>query len=171
MAMADRDPLLSSGSSQNGFEPWPWALAALLAVMIGCSLSLWVIASSYPDGLVGDAWEAGLTYNDDLAARLDARALGMSLEASSTATAGGAGVAVVLMGSAAETVTVARIRPAESGYDETFELELDKAGVWRGEVPLPRAGRWQLEVRARLASGAKLERTLKHWHHPTGSHR
>lgn len=31
------------------FEPWPWILAALLAFMIGVSISFYEIARAHPD--------------------------------------------------------------------------------------------------------------------------
>jgi hypothetical protein len=34
------------------FEPWPWALAALLAAMIGGCVAFWWIATTHPDPLV-----------------------------------------------------------------------------------------------------------------------
>lgn len=34
------------------FEPWPWALAALLVAMIAGCVAFWWIATSHPDPLV-----------------------------------------------------------------------------------------------------------------------
>ncbi len=54
-------------AERRSFEPWPWALAAALAAMIGISLGFYAIAAAYPDPpVVDDAWRAGLELNERL---------------------------------------------------------------------------------------------------------
>lgn len=152
------------GTGPRRFEPWPWLLIGLLSAMIGSSLSLFAIASANRDGLVGDAWETGLAYNANVAARRAAEEQGLGIDLESAATPDGARVAVHLEGAPADRVTVERIRPAEAGWDRSFALR-DEAGAWRGEVPLPRPGRWRLRVRADFGS-AWLQREIDLWHVP-----
>ncbi len=152
--MATAEP----GRTRRRFEPWPWVLALLLAAMISVSLSLWAIASANRDGVVGDAWEAGLRFNDELAARSAAEALGLALEVDLSQTSSGVRVHASLGGAEPESVSVERIRPAESGYDRSWALERSGAG-WEREIPLPRAGRWRLRVHAEV-EGARVERII-----------
>lgn len=151
------------------FEPWPWLLAGLLAAMIGSSLCLFAIASSHPDGLVGDAWEAGLAYNAEIAAQRAAEEQGIDIDLESVPTAEGAQVAVRLEGAPADRVVVERIRPAETGWDRSYLLHAD-SGTWRGDVPLPRPGRWRLRVRADFGS-TWLQREIDLWRGPAAGAR
>ena len=154
--------MAETNEAPRRFEPWPWALAGMLALMIASSLSLWAIATANPDGVVGDAWEAGLVYNEIIAARRAADALGVELAIESAATRDGARITVRVEDALADAVVVERIRPAESGYDQEFALKID-SGTWRGVVPLPLPGRWRFRVRADLVEGS-LQREIDYWH-------
>jgi hypothetical protein len=55
------------------FEPWPWAVALLLAAMIGGSLGFYWVAATHPDPpVVDDAYRAGLEYAEHLRAPVPA---------------------------------------------------------------------------------------------------
>ena len=155
--------------ARRPIEPWPWALAGLLVAMIGSSLLLWSIAASNPDGLVAeDAWQAGLQYNAQVAAARAASDLGVTFAIETVGLADGVRVAVRLE-DATEAghvggVWVDRIRPAETGFDQRFDLAADGAG-WAGDVPLPLQGRWKLVVTADLDAGP-LRHEILHWRAP-----
>ena len=164
MATADLEPTPTREPAR--FEPWPWILIGLLIAMISTSLTLLRIATAHPDGVVGDAWEAGLAFNDELAARQSAVARGVSLSAEAVASTGGAQLVVRIDGTEADAVRVERIRPAESGLDEMIPLRLED-GAWRADVALPAPGRWLLRVEADLDEG-RLTRRIGYWHAPAG---
>ena len=166
MAMADRaqsgETRASEPSGNERFEPWPWVLALMVVTMMGISISLWVVAASNPDALVGDAWETGLAFNDEFASRQAAAAQGATLEASSVATREGARVRAQISGASPQRVTVERIRPAEAGWDSEIPLRL-LDGAWTADVALPQPGRWRFRVRADFAE-THLERVIDVWH-------
>jgi nitrogen fixation protein FixH len=130
-------------------EPWPVGLALLLLAMIAGSLAFLAVAAAHPDPLVvEDAYVAGLQYNDAVRARRRAEALGVSLELTAEPRDGGMAVRVQARGPGGDpvrpqAVRVRRERPAEGGLDADFELRL-QGGVWSGQIPLPRPGRWRL---------------------------
>jgi nitrogen fixation protein FixH len=122
-----------------------------------------VIAAQNRDPLVvDDAWLASERYNAALASLREGAPLGEALVLGVTENATGVRVRVALRdgagpGRVAE-VSVRRVRPAEGGFDASFPLEL-RGGGFEGEVPLPRPGRWRLEVRADV-EGRAVQRTL-----------
>jgi nitrogen fixation protein FixH len=145
-------------------EPWPVALAAGLCFMIGASLGFWRLASAHPDALVvDDAYAAGRAFSERVRAARRTEALGWRIALDATPGGGGAAVRVRVTDSserpvAAERVTLRRERPAEGGLDADLALTAGPDG-WRGEIGLPRPGRWLLVVRAELA-GEAVERSF-----------
>ena len=119
-------------------EPWPIAVAGMLALMIGTSLTFYWIASRHPDPpVVDDAYEAGLAVNDVRRARERALALGWALRMESEPVAEGARVRVTLRDAQGapvqpEAIRVERQRPAEGGYDRVFDLAADGAAFELG---------------------------------------
>ena len=149
------------------FEPWPWLLAALRLAMMGSSLLLWSIAAAHPDGLVtDDAWRDGLSYNEQVAAIASARAQGVGLGIETRPRPDGIEItASPSTPGPVDTirrVSVQRVRPAESGFDEVFELAANGDG-WSGVVPLPLVGRWRFVVTAELEAGRQ-RYELERWH-------
>jgi len=134
-------------------EPWPVAIAGLLAGMgLVLSALLW-LSIRYGDALVvEDAFAAGLRVNDELSARARTDALGWRVDLAATPVAEGVRVQVRLLdglGRAlpAESVVVRRVRPAEGGFDADQVLQRSGDG-FEGVLALPRPGRWRLGVRA-----------------------
>lgn len=146
-------------------EPWPLAVAGLLLAMIGSALAFWGIAASNPVTLVAkDPFAAGLAYNDRVAERRRAEALGLELALETAPAEGGVAVRVRVTreGAAAagvERVRLRRERPTQGGLDAELPLEPAGAGVFRGRVPLPRPGAWRLVVVATV-EGTELRRAF-----------
>jgi nitrogen fixation protein FixH len=146
------------------FEPWPLGLALLLLSGIGASLAFFAVASANPDAeVVDDAYRAGLQVNQELRAQRRAEALGYRLELRTREAPGGVAVDVSVTGAggaptSAESVVVRRVRPAEGGFDEDFELERRGEG-FAGGIPLPLRGRWRLVATAQV-DGAVLRRVF-----------
>ena len=148
-------------------EPWPVLLGALLLTMIAASIAFYLIAAANPDPVVvDDAYRAGLRYNE--AQRTRGRAALLGYELALDTSGEGAGVDVVLRvrdrsgGEVLpERARVRRVRPAEGGHDEVFELR-EGAQAFAGHVPLPLPGRWRLVAEARVA-GETLERSFEFW--------
>jgi nitrogen fixation protein FixH len=145
-------------------EPWPFVVAGLLAAMIGTSMGFYRIAQRFPDPVVsGDPFQAGIAYADAARATATARAAGWSLAVEARPVGGGVQVGASLRDAtgralAADALTITRTRPAESGFDAAFELE--SGGSM--QIPLPRAGRWELHVVARRGDG-RLEERIPVW--------
>ena len=145
-------------------EPWPVVLAALLLFMMGASIGFLRVATRHPDPVVGQ--DSSRELPEPVRAARRAHALGWEITLATTPRAGGADVRVALADRAgaplaADRVTLRRERPAEGGFD----AELPLAGVgaqWKGEVPLPRPGRWHLVVRAERGDEAA-ERRFSLW--------
>jgi nitrogen fixation protein FixH len=145
-------------------EPWPFLLAALLAAMIGTSMGFYRIAQRFPDPVVtGDAFQAGIAYADAARAAALARGQGWALAVETQPTREGVKIGASLRDAAgqplaADAVTITRMRPAETGFDATFEQQ----GGAAIEIPLPRAGRWELHVVARRGD-ARLDERVPLW--------
>ncbi len=149
------------------FEPWPFALAGALLLMIGISLVFLWLSLAHPDAvLVHDAFAEEPAVAEALRARGRGEAKGWNLAVRTRPEGDGVAIEVALRDASgqtlgAERVLVTRERPAEGGLDA--ELQLDRDGdVFRGHVTLPRAGRWQLLVRADRED-ARVERRLALW--------
>lgn len=134
----------------------PFVLAAILAAMVSVLFGVYWLATSYPVELVADdPYEAGLRYNERIAARQRADALGLDVALETTRTAGGARVRITVSSSHGPLpsdlrVAVRRERPTASGYDEEYALAVD-GDAFAGDIPLPLPGRWHLV--AIVASG------------------
>jgi nitrogen fixation protein FixH len=141
------------------FEPWPFAVAGLLAAMIAGSLAFAVVASRNPDPpVVTDSWSAGRAYSENVRAARRIEALGWRVDLATAPAPGGVDVRVGLHDAAGQPlapgrVEVRRERPAEGGLDAGFELRRAEAG-FAGHVPLPRPGRWRLVVRVEAGEEA-----------------
>ena len=155
---------MSKTSRRVAIEPWPIALAALLAAMIGTSVGFYRIAARNPDPAVAsDSFLAGAAFADEARAEARAHAQGWSLDVTTAQTAGGVAVAARLLGADgrpldADHLSVRRERPAEGGYDADFAI----ASSGPVDVALPRAGRWSLIVRAERGDAA-VERRILAW--------
>lgn len=140
----------------------PFVLAAILAAMASVLFGVYWLATSHPVELVAeDPYEAGLRYNERIAARQRADALGLDLALETTRTASGARVRITVSSSRGLLpsdlrVAVRRERPTASGYDEESWLAAD-GDAFAGDIALPLPGRWHLV--AIVASGdARVER-------------
>ena len=148
-------------------EPWPVALAALLAAMIGTSLGFYRVASRSPDALVvEDAFAAERQVSDRLRAERRTESLGWRIELAVALRGDSAHVVADLRDAAgaplaADRVSLLRERPAEGGLDAAIALEPAGDG-FAGDVPLPRAGRWHLVVRAERGE-ERAERSFAVW--------
>ena len=148
-------------------EPWPLALAALLAAMMGTSVGFYRVASRSADALVvEDAFAAERQESDRLRAERRAESLGWQIGLALELHAGGARVIAELRDAEgrpleADRVSLLRERPAEGGLDATIALERIGAG-FAGDVPLPRAGRWHFVVHAER-NGERAERSFAVW--------
>lgn len=151
-------------SRRVAIEPWPIALAALLAAMMGTSIGFYRVAARNPDPTVaGDSFLAGAHFADEARAAERASARGWTLDVTTEQTAAGVAVAARLLGAdglplGADRVSVRRERPAEGGYDAEFAI----AGDASREVALPRAGRWSITVRAERGD-AVVQRQIAVW--------
>jgi len=145
-------------------ELWPVLLGALLLTMIAASIAFYLIAAANPDPVVvDDAYGAGLRYNE--AQRTRGRAARLGYELALDTRGEGDGVRVMLRvrdragrSVAPERARVRRVRPAEGGHDDVFELQ-DDGGAFAGRIPLPLPGRWRLVAVARV-EGETLERSF-----------
>jgi nitrogen fixation protein FixH len=152
------------------FEPWPVALCAMLAAMIAVSLAFYAVAASHVDAeVVDDSYAAGLRFNDELAAQRRAEARGLRIELSPAAAPGGVDVTLRLRDAggrpvAADTATLRRERPTRGGYDADFTLQRE-GDAWRGAIPLPLHGRWQLLATV-LVDGDPVRQRVAVWHAP-----
>jgi nitrogen fixation protein FixH len=134
-------------------EPWPVALAAGLAAMIGVCLAFLWVAVRHPDPLVvEDTWRADPARSAELRERRRAEALGLDLRLEARPAGDGLRVRVTVLGPdgnrvPAQEVVVRRERPAEGGLDAEFALRAE-GDAFVGSLPVPRPGRWRLAVTA-----------------------
>jgi len=155
---------MSKASRRFAVEPWPIAVAALLAAMIGTSLGFYRIALRNPDpAVVADSFLAGARFAEETRAEARARALGWTLDVTSENSGAGIAVGARLLDAdgqplAADQLTVRRERPAEGGLDAEFTI----AGDRPLEITLPRSGRWSLTVRAERGD-AVVKRAIPAW--------
>lgn len=155
---------MPKASRVRAVEPWPFAIAALLAAMIGTSVGFYGIASRNPDpAVVGDSFLAGTRFAADTRAEAQARALGLTLDVTTERAETGLAVDARLLDAGgrplrADRLTVRRERPAEGGLDAEFALTGDRPL----EIALPRAGRWSLTIRAERGD-ALVERHIPAW--------
>ena len=155
---------MSKASRRVAVEPWPFALAALLAAMIGTSVGFYGIAARNPDPTVaGDSFQASARFADEARAEARASAQGWTLDVTTAANATGVAVGARLLGAdgqplVADRLSVRRERPAEGGFDADFAI----AGDEPIEVALPRTGRWSLTVRAERGD-AVVQRQIATW--------
>lgn len=158
-------PSHRSRRGRRRVEPWPLAVAGLLLAMIASALAFWAVAAAHPVTLVAeDPFQAGLAYNDRVAERRRAEALGLVLALDTAPAEGGVAVRVRVTrdggpAGAVERVVVRRERPTEGGLDAAFPLEAGPDGVFRGRVPVPRPGRWRLVATATV-EGVELRRAF-----------
>jgi nitrogen fixation protein FixH len=151
-------------AERRRFEPWPFALAAALALMIGVCIAFLSVAIVHPDPVtVQDSYAAEPALAEALRAQNRGQAQGWDLAVHTRAEEGGVAVEASLRDAAgralrAERVWVRRERPAEGGLDTEVSLVRD-GDVFTGHVPLPRSGRWQLLFHAER-EGALLEQRL-----------
>jgi len=155
---------MSKASRRVAIEPWPIALAALLAAMVGTSVGFYRIAARNPDPtVVADSFLAGTRYADEARAEERARAQGWTLDVTTAPSATGVAVGARLLGAdgqplVADRLSVRRERPAEGGLDAEFAI----ASGEPIDVALPRAGRWSLNVRAERGD-AVVQRQIATW--------
>jgi nitrogen fixation protein FixH len=155
----------ASGSARPRIEPWPFALAAMLAAMIGTSVGFYRVAAAHPDGLVaGDAFQAGLAYAEGVRDAQRARSLGWTLDVATDLVPGGTRVTARLRDAAGGTLALDRAslrreRPAEQGLDAELALARDADGALAADVALPRPGRWRLVVVGER-DGTRVERRV-----------
>jgi nitrogen fixation protein FixH len=137
----------------------PFVLGAILAAMISVLVGVYWLATSYPVELVADdPYEAGLRYNERIAAQQRATALGLDLALETTRIAHGVHVRMTVSSSRGPLpsdlrASVRRERPTASGYDEEYPLA-GKDGVFSGDVTIPLPGRWHLVARASTGEAA-----------------
>jgi nitrogen fixation protein FixH len=157
---------VSAPAHALGALRWPIGVGAALALMISASLALAWIAARHPDApVVEDAWVAERVLLAEAHAERRAELAGWTLAVAAQPTQAGVRIEAEFSdraggGAGAAVVSVRRTRPTQAGFDAEFELARE-AGSFRGEVPLPRAGRWLLVVRARRGD-VLLERRLSH---------
>jgi len=134
-------------------EPWPLVLLGMLALMIGVCVAFVRVAILHPDALVvRDSWTSEPAVADAMRGRERAESEGLHLAVRTRPEEGGVAVEATLRDAGgrpleAERVLVLRERPAEGGLDAEVAL-VRQGDLFAGHVPLPRAGRWQLTVRA-----------------------
>lgn len=146
-------------------EPWPIAIALLLASMILVSLTFLRTAIDHPDPVMSeDGFASSAAYDAALRQQRSAEALGWAVDAAIVPTAIGIHVTATLRDASgtpivADRVTARRERPAEGGLDAELELVPAADGaVHEGEVALPRLGRWWLWLRAERAGETLVKR-------------
>lgn len=144
-------------------EPWAVAVPALLGFMIASSVAFYGVARRHPDPtVVDDAYGVGLRYSERLRDEQRARDLGWRLDLETELVGGGAMVRVLATDRDgapldADRVWLRRERPAEGGWDATWDVGGgDAAPLF---VPLPRPGRWHFVVGAERGD-VRLHRTF-----------
>lgn len=143
---------MADGGARRGDRAWPIGLACMLASMIAASLAFLAIAVTHPDAeVVEDAYTAGLAFDEEVALRGRAHALGLSVDLDTRRVDGGVEARVAVTDREGRTLPVEaaslrRIRPTQGGYDRDFDLAPGDGG-FAGRVPLPLPGRWRLEAR------------------------
>ena len=153
----------SDSAAARRYEPWPIALALGLLLMIGGSLAFLRIAIAHPDAVIaGDAFAGSRAYERALQSRRSAEARGWRLESEAAPSAEGVRVRALMRDAAgralvAERVVVQREHPSKGGFDAEFAASAD-GEAFVANVPLPRAGRWWVWVRAERAGVTLLER-------------
>jgi len=150
--------------TERRIEPWPVLLGALLLAMVGASVAFYFVAATNPDPVVvDDAYRAGLQYNEAQRTQRRAALLGYELALDTHIEGASANVTLRVRDRSGRDVvpehaSVRRVRPAEGGYDEIFELR-GSGDAFAGRVPLPLPGRWRLVALARV-EGKALERSF-----------
>jgi len=136
-------------------------VSAVNAVMI------WLALGSYPGLTSHNAYQEGLAYNHEIAARRAQESLGWAV-AVDVASANGVGAITAQFRDRAGApltglaVTAELLRPVAEGNDQTVTLAETAPGVYRAEVAVPLPGKWLLDVAARAADDVewKMEREL-----------
>lgn len=136
---------------------YPWLFVGMFAVVIAVNLTLaWFASSTFAGLQTEGAYVKGLAYNQTLAQAQAQERLGWTVAAEATAAGAGAAavVAVDVRDSAGRPVEGLEVqahlsRPATSGQDRSLGLTRRAPGAYRGEVLLPLAGQWELQVVAR----------------------
>jgi nitrogen fixation protein FixH len=161
VALTDRQT--PAAREARGWEPWPIALVFCLLAMIGGSLAFLRVAIAHPDAVIaGDAFAASRSYERGMQSRRSAEARGWRLESEAAPSAEGVRVRALMRDAegrvlAAERVVVHREHRSQGGFDAAFNASADGT-AFVANVPLPRAGRWWLWVRAERDGETLIER-------------
>lgn len=139
-----------------------WLVLGFFAVVLAVNGALVVFALSSWSGLATEnAYLKGLKYNDTIAAAREQEALGWTSRVLLKAGAEGHGTIVLRLTDAdgrtlsGLDVSVRMMRPASSRFDRVPVLAPTPDGTYAGEVPLPLAGQWIVEVSAADRRGAR----------------
>jgi hypothetical protein len=128
-------------------EPWPWILmAGPFAAVVGGMATAW-IAITHTDPLVADNYyKEGLAINRDL--ERDRVAAQAGYRADVMVSENGARVRVYLTGNAPapEAIRLRFVHPTRAESDRSVELKGRQTGWYEGELDLPAAPRWRVDL-------------------------
>jgi len=130
-------------------QRWPWLLmSGPAAVLIAGAVTTWIAFAS-ADGLVAeDYYKQGMAVNKLLAREERARSLGISLDATLTASK----ISIELRGAAPEALFVHLAHATRAGHDQRLRLAPTQPGLYEAELPALPAGRWHIVIEDPRAS-------------------
>jgi hypothetical protein len=122
---------------------WPWLLmSGPAAVVVAGAVTAWIAFAS-ADGLVAeDYYKQGVAINKVTAREERARALGISLDMTLTASS----ISVELHGAAPEALFVHLAHATRAGHDQRLRLTPSRPGLYQAELPPLPAGRWRIVI-------------------------
>ena len=128
-------------------EPWPWILmAGPFAVVVAGLFTAWLAVTRADPLVVDNYYKEGLAINQVI--ERDEAAASGGYRAEVMFSQGGSRVRLHLDGVAGlpSTVHLLMVHPTRAESDRSVEMHSLQAGWYEGEVVLPDAARWRLQV-------------------------
>ena len=128
-------------------EPWPWFLmAGPFAVIVGSLFTAWLAVTRADPLVVDNYYKEGLEINRII--ERDQAAVSGEYRAEVMFGHGGSRVRVHLDGHRGipSTLSLLMVHPTRADSDRSVDMRLLQAGWYEGEVALPDAPRWRLQL-------------------------